>query len=95
LARYQRFKNALRQVIANFGHSIADIGYRTIDGRTDLELQENVDLALDNEGRDIAHVADAGYRALHLLRDLSLHLGGRSARLGDADIDQGKSDIGT
>ncbi len=92
-SRHQRFEYPLRQIIANFGDRVANIGYRTIDRRTDLELHEARGLTLDDVGRDIAHIADVRYRAFHLLCDLRFHLGRRGARLSNGDVDHGKGHI--
>src|SRR6202041_28981 len=92
-AGHQRFEYSLRQVIADFRHGVANIRHRAIDGRADFELQGDVDLALDDEGGDIAHIADARYGPLHLLGDLRLHFRGRRAGLGNIDVDDGKGNV--
>ena len=82
------------QIAQKVEGSIANIGHRAIDGRADLELHVDIDHALDDERGHIAHIADARYRAFHLLRDLRLHLRWRRAGLRDVDVDQGKGHIG-
>jgi hypothetical protein len=92
--RHERFDDALRQVVADFGHRIANVRHGTIDRRADQELGKYIDLTLDDEGRDVAHIADVRDRTFHFLRDLSFQLRGRGAGLGDVDVDHRKRHIG-
>ena len=79
----ERLLDALRQIDAHLGDRVAHVGDGAIDGRADLELDEDVDLALDDPGGDVVDVADAGDGALDLLRDLRLDLRRRGAGLRD------------
>ena len=94
LPRHLRFEDSLRQIIADLGHGIANVGHGAIDRRADLEQHEYADLTLDDVGRDVAHIADVRYRTFHFLRDLGFHLRGRGARLLDVDVHCRKGHIG-
>jgi hypothetical protein len=93
LALHQRLHDAERQIAPHLRHGIAHVRHGAIDGRADLELQEDVDGPLDDVGGDVANIADARDRPLHLLSDLRLHFGGGCPGLADGDADYRIGDV--
>ncbi len=87
LTLHLRLQNALRQIGANSGDGVANIGYGPVDRRRNIEFDADMDITFGNVGLLMVNVADAGNGAFHLLRDLRFHFRGRRARLGNIDVD--------
>jgi len=88
-----RFLDPGGQIHAHLGDRIAHIGHCTVNGRTDVELDEDTRLALNRERNDVVDVAHARYGGFDLLHDLGFDLLGRGTRLVDLHQHQREGDV--
>ncbi len=85
--------HTVRQLGTHLRYSVAYVGDRAIDGRADIEFNENQTLTLDREGGDVVDVANAGNRSLDLLNDLGFDFRGCGARLCDRHLHHRIGDV--
>ncbi len=88
-----RLQDSFGQLRADFRDRVTHVRHRAIDGRADLELDEDVGVALNGERVDVVDVADARDSSLDLLDDLGLDLLRRRPWIGDVHRDEGECDV--
>ena len=86
-------EDSLGQIASNLRNGVPNVIYRTIDGCSDLQLNDGLAVSFTHRTIDFIDAIDAANGGFNLLRDLLFHLGRSRTGLAHADEDNRKIDV--